>query len=157
MLFFSGGFEMIVMLTSSWQVGAPRHWVLAMDTCWLQLKTLLLLLLFWPHLPLLEVPGSGIEPEPQQRPELLQGQCWILSLLCHTRTCSFLWFWFFLSFLPPSLLSSLSFCLFLSSFLPSFLPSSLFLSFHIFMNKYQGSTTSPNLWHENRPGPRLAW
>ena len=30
-----------------------------------------------------EVPGLGIEPKPQQRPKLLQWQCWILNPLYH--------------------------------------------------------------------------
>ena len=33
-----------------------------------------------------EVPGPGIEPMLQQRPKLLQWQCWVLNLPCHKRT-----------------------------------------------------------------------
>ena len=40
---------------------------------------------FWPHPPHAEVPGSGMEPTPQQQPEPLQGQHWILNPLCPKR------------------------------------------------------------------------
>ena len=38
--------------------------------------------LFWPHPWHVEVPRPGIEP-PQQQPQLLQWQCWILNPLHH--------------------------------------------------------------------------
>ena len=34
----------------------------------------------------MEVSGLGIESSPQQRPEPLQWQCWVLNLLCHKGT-----------------------------------------------------------------------
>ena len=36
-------------------------------------------------------PWQGIEPKPQQRPELLLWQCRILNLLCHKRILKCIW------------------------------------------------------------------
>ena len=53
--------------------------------------------IFWPHPWHVEVLGLGIKPEPQQRPELLQRQQWILNPLGHKGTptiCIFFFFFF---------------------------------------------------------------
>ena len=46
----------------------------------------LFVLCFWPYLWHEEVPGPGIEPMPQQLPELLQWQCGLLNPLSYKRT-----------------------------------------------------------------------
>ena len=48
--------------------------------------------LFWLHLLPGEVSGPGIEPAPQQRPELLQWQCQSLNLLHHKGTPVWIYF-----------------------------------------------------------------
>ena len=45
--------------------------------------------LFWLQLRHMGVSGPGIEPIPQQQPELLQWQCWIINPLCQKRTPKF--------------------------------------------------------------------
>ena len=71
------------------------------------------LFFFWPHPQHVEIPGLGIKPEPQQRPELPQGQ------LCHKTT-------------PVSSFLTLMFVC-LSSLFPSYLPF-LLPSFPSFMH-----------------------
>ena len=45
---------------------------------------------FQPHPKQMEVPRPGMEPTPQQQPQPLQWQCWVLSPLSHKRTPPFL-------------------------------------------------------------------
>ena len=50
----------------------------------------------WLHPRHVEVPRPGIEPAPQQRPEPLRWQCWIVNPLCHKGT-PILWLFFMVS------------------------------------------------------------
>ena len=50
------------------------------------------LFLFWPHPGHVDIPGPGIEPVLQQRPEPLQWQCQTLNPLCYKRAPRTLWF-----------------------------------------------------------------
>ena len=43
----------------------------------------------------MEVPGPWIEASPQQQPELLQWQLWVLNPLCHKETLVIFSTWFF--------------------------------------------------------------